>query len=292
MVFHLTAKKPFSFEYTMRRIKRYENILYQELDGTCYRVYTLGKRKIVVGTRESKEDQLEVEINGSISNQEKEELIRQLKHSYQLDLDLTPIQRRWEQDSPLYSLVKEREGMRILLDPTLFECLIKTIISQQIHIKVAQTMLTRFLEKIGEKITFRGTTLFAFPSAEKVAQYDYEDLQALSFSRRKAEYILDLSRAIAEGKLDLEKLGELDDVALIKRLTQERGIGRWTAECLLLFGYGRGSMLPAADIGLRNAIQERYYLDHQPTEKEVRELASQWSPYESYLTFLFWDSLS
>lgn len=291
MILHLTAKRPFSFAHTIRRVKRYENILYQELDDTYYRVFTVGEKQVIVGTRAGKDNQLEVETDQSLLDKEQKELVRQLIHSYQLDWDLSPIQTRWSKDSPLHTLVKEREGMRILLDPTLYECLIKTIISQQVHTKVAQMMLSRFLDKIGEKIHFRGTTLLAFPSAEKVAQYAYEDLQALSFSRRKAEYILDLSRSIVEGTLDLENLGELDDSTLIKRLIQERGVGRWTAECLLLFGYGRRSMLPAADIGLRNAVRDRYHLDHQPTEKEVREIAQEWTPYESYLTFLFWDTL-
>lgn len=125
-----------------------------------------------------------------------------------------------------------------------------------------------------------------------MARLNVEDLQKLSFNRRKAEYVIDLSRDIVEGKLDLDSLKQLPNEEVIERLVALRGVGRWTVECILLFGMGRTNLLPAADIGLRNALKKVYGLNHQPTEAEVRQWGERWSPWRSYVTFYLWDYLS
>jgi DNA-3-methyladenine glycosylase II len=121
---------------------------------------------------------------------------------------------------------------------------------------------------------------------------DYEDLQKLQFNRRKAEYVIDLSRQVADGELDLEGLQSLSDRQVVEKLVALRGVGRWTAECLLLFGMGRPDLLPAADIGVRNAVKKAFELDGQPTEAEVREWGEGWTPWRSYVTFYLWDYLT
>ncbi len=71
-----------------------------------------------------------------------------------------------------------------------------------------------------------------------------------------------------------------------------RGIGRWTVECLLLFGMGRPDLLPAADIGLRRAVQRVYGLPERPGEEEVRRIGEAWAPWRSYATFYLWDAIT
>ncbi|MCK9909215.1 hypothetical protein MXD81_08745, partial [Microbacteriaceae bacterium K1510] len=89
---------------------------------------------------------------------------------------------------------------------------------------------------------------------------EVDQLRPLQFSQRKAEYIIDFARALVNETVELERLHQLSDEEVIAYLTPLRGIGRWTVECLLMFGMGRPDLLPAADIGLRNGIHLVYQL--------------------------------
>jgi DNA-3-methyladenine glycosylase II len=290
MKFILPAKKPYSFEHTARRIAQYENVIYQQRKDCFYRVIQLDQEIVVVGIAPAPNG-IEVEVNRELPEILQEELSEKLRFMFQLDFDFQSFYRKGKGHPYLGDILKQRMGMRILRCADLYESLIKTIIGQQLHTNVAKMQLRQFLERTGKIISYKGIELFSFPTPEKVAKYEYEELQQIQFSRRKAEYLIDLSRSIANKKFDLETLRKLSDDQLIKRLIQERGIGRWTAECLLMFGYGRERMLPAADIGLRNAVRQVYRLKKQPTESEVREIAKEWAPYESQFTYLLWDTL-
>ena len=139
---------------------------------------------------------------------------------------------------------------------------------------------------------FEGESVYAFPTPDRVAALSYEDLTRLQFNRRKAEYIIDISRMVAEGRLDLEGLRRRSDEEVMEILLPLRGIGRWTVECLLLFGMGRPDLLPAADIGLRKAVQKVYGLVDRPGEEEVRRIGESWTPWRSYATYYLWDAIT
>lgn len=111
------------------------------------------------------------------------------------------------------------------------------------------------------------------------------------FSLRKAEYVMEFARKVSEGSPDLEALERMEDEKAIEYLTGIRGVGRWTAECILLLGLGRPDLLPADDIGLRNAVTRAYTLDHQATEAEVRQIGESWRPWRSWVTRYLWLSL-
>ncbi len=113
----------------------------------------------------------------------------------------------------------------------------------------------------------------------------------MQFSRSKAEYIVGLARAVASGELDLDALSTISEAERIERLVRLRGIGRWTAEYGSMRGYGARDSLPAADIGLRNAVTVAYRLDHQATEAEVRAMGERWTPWRAFATFYLWATL-
>ena len=78
----------------------------------------------------------------------------------------------------------------------------------------------------------------------------------------------------------------------IRELTALRGVGRWTAEYVLMRGLGHPDVIPAADVGLQSAIGRAYGLGRKATEPEVRMLAEQWVPRRSHAAFAWWWSLS
>lgn len=112
--------------------------------------------------------------------------------------------------------------------------------------------------------------------------YSYDELRALSLSERKAQYIVDISRLIVEGKLRLEEMHSLSDEEVEKQLLSIRGIGPWTVQNFLLFGLGRPNVFPKGDVGLQRAIERTFQLDYRPTMKEMDAFQRMWEPYASY----------
>ena len=120
---------------------------------------------------------------------------------------------------------------------------------------------------------------------------EVEELRKLQFSGRKAEYVIGLSKAIVDGKLELKKFWEMDDEEVMKEMIMHRGIRPWTAQNFLMFGLGRPNSFPLADIGLQNALKRVWGLDRKPTTDEMQERFSSWSPYLSYAALYLWRSI-
>jgi DNA-3-methyladenine glycosylase II len=226
-----------------------------------------------------------------VSEHEQAVLRERVRFMFSVDRDLTPFYGRLSEDPVWAQLIQLHYGLRPIHDADLFESMIKAIIGQQVNVKFAATLVERIVDFGGESVEWNGLRLPVFPSPETVAGWSPEQLQALSFSRRKAEYVIDFARAVVHGKLDLDGLWHMTDEQIHATLTPLRGIGRWTVECLLLFGMGRPDVLPAADIGVQNAVQRLYGLPSRPTEAMVRRLGQAWTPWRSYATYYLWQSL-
>ncbi len=283
---------PYSFQDSIRRLINNQPE-YEYREGVLYRAMRVAERPLLIAVtwKEGDLPTLTVQIKGA-KEADREKIERHLRHIFSLDRDLMPFYKTAVQDSQLAKVIEQRKGLRPILDPSPYECLIKTIIGQQINLSFAATLVQRLTSLAGDKVTWDGKEYLVFPNPEQVAKLDYSTLQQKQFNRRKAEYIIDISRQIVDGRLDLKQLYELEDEAAIEELMKLRGVGRWTAECLLLFGLGRRDLLPAADIGLRNAIRLIYQLDHQPSEQEVRAIGQRWAPWRSDATFYLWDALT
>jgi DNA-3-methyladenine glycosylase II len=292
MRIHLPLRYPYSFAQTTKRLKSFEKSSYVYRKGAFWRTIQGKKGPLLLSVAEDpNRPALIAEITGEIAPEEEEDLKKRVAHMFGVDVDLTPFYEEMKQDAVLWPVIEKRIGMHLVLDASLYECLIKTIIGQQLNVSFAATLIERFIQLAGETGEFAGEKWKVFPTAEQVARLSYEDLRRLQFNQRKAEYIIDLSRFIVEGRLDLEELTTIPDDEVMKKLMALRGIGRWTAECMLMFGLRRPDLLPAADIGLRNAIGRLYGLPVRPDENEVRRIGEKWAPFRSYVTFYLWDTL-
>ncbi|WP_077624334.1 DNA-3-methyladenine glycosylase family protein [Sediminibacillus massiliensis] len=213
-------------------------------------------------------------------------LISEVGNVLQWDVDFTSINEHFI-GTNLEKLFFAHPGTPIVKDHGLYFSLIKGIIHQQLNMKFAHTLDARFVQKYGgqhEQVWF-------YPRPETVARLSYEDLRELQFSQRKAEYVIDTSRKIVNGELDLEQLATASDQEVIDTLIKLRGIGRWTAENWLLFGLGRSNLLPKADIGIQNAMKFYFELGRKPSIQEIEEMSETWTPYQSYASMTLWRSI-
>jgi DNA-3-methyladenine glycosylase II len=155
-----------------------------------------------------------------------------------------------ETEPVLARIVPELRGFRPPLSPDPYETLVSAITAQQISLRAAFAVRNRFIQAFGVK----AEVAYAFPTRERVALAEPEEIVALGLSRRKAEYAL----GIARSDLDLLGLAALLDDEVKAALTALPGIGEWTADWFLGRHLARPDAWPAGDLGLRKAVLHFY----------------------------------
>ena len=183
---------------------------------------------------------------------------------------------------PIMALSIERVGECTLTpNPNLFETLVDAIISQQISVKAADAIMGRLrkaaLGESGGLIT-----------PEALLPFEPDALRAAGLSPQKIRYIRDLTERVSSGQLDLALLSDMEDETVITELVKVKGIGRWTAEMMLIFSLGRPDVLPVDDLGFLEGVREAYALETRPTPKELRERGELWRPYRTFATWYMW----
>ncbi|MDY6785399.1 MAG: DNA-3-methyladenine glycosylase [Cyanobacteriota bacterium] len=159
--------------------------------------------------------------------------------------------------------------------------LCESIISQQISGKAATTIHRRFLELYN-----RGSTL----NAQNLLDTPDEMLRNAGVSRPKIAYLRDLAQKTIEGLPTLSDLATMEDEAIVRELVKVKGIGRWTAQMLLIFRLHRWDVLPADDLGIRAGIRRIYDLPELPDKKIVEQLGQKWQPYRTIASWYLWRS--
>ncbi|MCM3442665.1 DNA-3-methyladenine glycosylase family protein [Metabacillus halosaccharovorans] len=216
----------------------------------------------------------------------KEAALKRMGRIFRWDFPLQDVDMHFQKTN-IAKIFEQHKGTPIVLEFDLYNCLVKCIIHQQLNLAFAHTLTTRFVKKFGYEVE----GVWFYPKPEVVAGLQYEELRDLQFSGRKAEYLIDTSRLIAEGKLKLAELANQSDEEILKNLIKIRGIGPWTVQSLLLSGLGRPNLFPKADIGIQRAIQQHFNLEKKPSHDEMDQYSEQWSPYLSYATLYLWRSI-
>jgi DNA-3-methyladenine glycosylase II len=173
-------------------------------------------------------------------------------------------------------------GLRTARTPDIFNGLIQSIISQQLSTKASATIYKRFIALLPEG---------SDPLPHHIAPLDDQALRAVGLSRQKISYLRDLSQKVLDGSVQTEMLGMLPDEAVIESLTQVKGVGRWTAEMILIFRLLRPDILPVGDLGIVKAMQKAYKLRKPPSAGRMLKIAEPWRPYRSVAAWYLWKSL-
>lgn len=165
-------------------------------------------------------------------------------------------------------------------DRTPFYALLRAIAHQQLSGKAAETIMGRF------HALFPNVT---HPSAEQVLAIEDLALRQVGFSRPKISYIKDLANKTLSGIVPThDEVAALEDEALITRLTEIKGIGRWTVEMLLIFKMGRMDVLPAHDLGIQKGFQLTYGKRKLPNPETILKYGERWRPYRTIASWYLW----
>jgi DNA-3-methyladenine glycosylase II len=161
-----------------------------------------------------------------------------------------------------------------------FQSLVQAVAHQQLNGTAANTILMRFKKLFPDR---------KFPRAEDLASVTDKQLRACGFSFAKIASIRDIAAKTLYGVVPTSRqIVKLSDNDIIERLTEVRGVGRWTAEMLLIFQLGRPDVLPADDFGVRNGFRQAYQKRALPTVKDVLAHGERWRPHRTTAAWYLW----
>jgi DNA-3-methyladenine glycosylase II len=164
-----------------------------------------------------------------------------------------------------------------------YQELVDSIVSQQLSVKAAASIMQRFVGLFGG----------VFPAPEAILEKSAEDYRAAGLSYAKANYIRDLAQHVLDGRVTFDHLERLSNDDIIRELTAVKGIGVWTVHMFLMFCMGRLDVLATGDLGIRNGVRALYGFAEAVTPEQVVGVAEkyQWHPYESVACWYIWQSL-
>jgi DNA-3-methyladenine glycosylase II len=292
IVFQLKPVPPFRLDLTVWALRRRPHNLVDRWDGRTYRRSLLVQDEpvevAVTQTGPAEAPLLRVEAGNAHPHLEWASVIAtRLVKMLGLHADLAPFYRLAGEDTRLGPLVERFRGLKPPRFPSVFEALINAIACQQINLTVAVQLLNRLAATYGPAGLVEGEPGPAFPRPSDLAGLSPDALRALGFSRNKAAAIIEVARSLAHHSRDLENLDDLEKSAAMTRLLALKGVGRWSAEYVLLRGLGRWSVFPGDDAAARRHLQTWLKLPEPPDYQGVRRQLASWRPYAGLIYFHF-----
>ncbi len=185
----------------------------------------------------------------------------------------------------------QRHGLRIPQTHDVADGLVWVIAGQQVSLAAAFSIRGRLIERFGRRVEDPRGELRLPPDLALVAESSVDELRTLGLTLRKSEYLLDLSRQVTEGELDLAALERAAPEEIEKRLLACRGLGPWSVHYLMMRSFTLPDAVPAGDVALAESLKRYFQLDERPDPKETRRLMEPFAPYRSLATFHFWNRL-
>jgi len=182
-------------------------------------------------------------------------------------------------------------GLRMIYTPDLYEALMVAVVNQQVSVAATESIRRRLYAGLGDRVNSDGVTYLGCPSPRRLLAAGTRELRALGLSRQKARYVREVAERAVTGALDRGLFDDLEDEVAITKLTEIPGVGRWTAEIVLMRGLGRADVFPAGDLGLVVAAQRVLNRKDRPSEDELRAMAERWRGWRSYGALYLWRSL-
>lgn len=289
----LITPDQFSFKECLVFLGRSENeCLHYILDGCLYKLIKIDETMILLKIS-SEAGILKIEFPDKYPSQiNRTSIAKYVWDLFDLDRDLVYFYSLASKDKILNTLVNKYYGLRIIGIPDLFEALTWAIIGQQINLAFAYTLKKRFVESFGEKIIYNEKDYWIYPEPEVVSKLQVSDLTKLQFTTRKAEYVVGTAKLLASGEINKEELLKIKNYNQIRDiLLRIRGVGKWTADYVMMKCLKVPEAFPIADVGLHNALKLQLELTKKPSIEEIEKISINWKGWEAYATFYLWRSL-
>lgn len=289
---NLPTLKEFSFAETLRFLTRNEKECLHTVKGeTVFKVLEIDG-ELVLFSINFLDSSLQITIQTPNSSDKIIDVVKKyVQNWFDLEANLTDFYKTAQNDEILANLCQRFHGLRMVGMPDLFESLVWSIIGQQINLNFAYSLKERLVKNFGKSLVHNGEEFFALPTPERLASLSLEDFQPHQFSRSKAQYILNISRAFAESDLSQKDLEKLPFDEIREKLVKIKGVGNWTANYSMMKSLKNYDAFPVEDVGLHNAVKTQYGLEGKPSIATLNLMSEKWSGWKGYATFYFWHSL-
>jgi DNA-3-methyladenine glycosylase II len=290
LVFIVRPVPPFRLDLTAWVLRRRARNLIDRWDGSTYRrIVVVGGRPTELAVRQAAsttEPRLMVTASPAPrTSSERQQIRSMLDRLLGLQLDLTEWYRMAAGDARLRPLADRFRGVKPPRFPTIFEALVNAFACQQLSLEVGLELLNRLSLTCSARRGSGRDIHVAFPRPRDVMRPVPARYRAIGFSRQKAHAIVDLARAIARHGLDPEALEREPDDAVRQRLMALRGVGRWTAEYVLLRGLGRLHVFPGDDVGAQKRLAQWLGRSRPLDYAGVSRVVERWEPYAGMVYF-------
>lgn len=289
--FTLECVYPFNFKLSASLFSNGDEQIRRFQDGRFWQVIRIDNQLALAtledsGTIDNPRICVKLESNRKISSDMKNQVKIVLAALFDIRFDPKPFYQQASNDRILKEVSRKLMGLRIPSTATVFEALLDSIVEQQISLDVAHVLETKIIKTFGDILRLAGREYFAYPTPKKLASADIKQLRSCGLSTRKAEYLIEISRLMRDGKLNLESYKNFTETRkIIEELDKIRGIGVWTAELTIARSMHRYDTIPADDLGLRRVIAHYYCHDKKITGKEARKIAEKWGRWKGLASF-------
>ncbi|NIJ54116.1 DNA-3-methyladenine glycosylase family protein [Dyadobacter arcticus] len=284
----------FSFDECLWFLNRnYDDCLHVIKGNAIFKTLEIGGEVILIRIRE-KAAFLEVTIlQGRASAENKAYLTDYVFEWFDMRHSIQPFYDLLIADGRFAYMTEAYKGLRLIGISNLFEAICWCIIGQQINLSFAYKLKRRLVERFGIETEQDGDVYHVFPAAEILSAANVDELKAIQFSQKKAEYIIGIANAFANGALSKKFLLDLPDFDSRKKaLTDHKGIGIWTANYVLMKCLREPGGIPHGDVGLLNALSNHDIIKDRGEAGKIQALFDQYQGWESYLVFYLWRSLA
>jgi DNA-3-methyladenine glycosylase II len=285
LTFTLRPRPPFRLDLTVWALRRRAHNVVDRFEGGVWRrVLVIGRSPVAVAigqTRGAARPEIEVRISAARPQAVKAEVSAIVTKMLGLERDLSDFYRLARCDAHLRELAERLRGMKPVRYATVFEAFANAVAGQLVSLSAGMHVLNRLAEAFGALGEIKDASpMRSFPAAAAIARSNPDALRTLGLSRQKGEYLIGLARlAIDPRDRDFASIERLVDDDAIARVLKIRGVGRWTAEYVMLRGFGRINIFPGDDVGGRNKLFEWLGDDSAPTYEGVAAMLERWHPY-------------
>jgi DNA-3-methyladenine glycosylase II len=288
--FNLTPTAPFQLGLTAWVLRRATANRIDYWNGKTYRrAMTLDSQTVLVSVEQMTppgRPELEVTLvcenpSSGTSLEAESALVRILG----LNTDLEGFYSAAEADGDLGPLVERFRGVKPTRLPTLFESIANAVVFQQLSLNSAMSILNRLAETYGVPFDCGENACPVFPEARSLARLQAEQAKTVGLSANKARALVEGARIIIEQNLSIDDFETMDNESAVAELVKFRGIGRWSADYVLLRGLGRLDVFPRGDVGARASLNRWLKPGDKLSDSELEDKMTKWRGYAGLVYF-------
>lgn len=282
----ISVNPPFSFSAVVQSHGWVQLAPNRYVDGVLHTVDELPSGRVVAPALAARADGVKVTLPDDLDADERATAVARMRWMLDLERDLSGFYAVAQHEPKLAHVISSRSG-RMLRSPTLFEDVVKTILTTNTAWSGTKRMAQALVEQFGAPLA-DDPQRRAFPTAARLAQVSAETLRTQTRLGYRAPYIVALSRAVADGTLDLEALKAADHPTpeLRRRLMTIKGVGAYAAANLLML-LGRSDFIPI-DSAARASVSQEWHGGAPVSEKQIEAAFADWGAYKG-LAYWFWD---